>query len=182
MGGCDSSPSSSCLSPITRAATRVQRQLLHRLALPGLLAEFCAFLPRSSMTLLWRQPPQRKEPPTVVALLVLSAQGVCLRRACINTPCCLRLSRLIDSFNTSVALPAVVIIQQSWLSANSSAELAFQLPVYYSKTSGERSGDSHMPIWLRTACEVPRGTPRAKPGVWAVLLGWWLTASDIGLK
>lgn len=110
--------------------------------------------------------------PKVVALLVSSAQGICLERACINTPSCLRLSRLIDSFNTSVALPAVVIIQWSWLSANSSTEVAFQLPVYYSKTSGERSGDSHMPIRLWTACEVPRGTPKAKPGVRAVLLGW----------
>lgn len=103
-------------------------------------------------------------PPQVAAFLALSAQGICLQRACFNTPYCLSLSRLIGSFNTSVVLPAVVIIQRSWLSANSSTELAVQLPVYYSKTSAERSGDSHMPIWLWTACEVPCGTLRVKQG------------------
>ena len=110
-------------------------------------------------------PAEKTAPPLVAALLVSSAQSICLQRACMNTPYCRRLSRLIDSFNTSVALPAVVIIQRSWLSANSSTELAVQLPVYYSKTSGERSGDSHTPIRLWTACEVLRGAPRAKPGV-----------------
>lgn len=153
---------------------------------PALVALFCAYVTRSSMTHLWQSvsyfPWRKQPPPPFAAHFVLPALGICLQRACINSPYCLRLSRLIDSFNTSAALPAVVIIQQSWLSANSSTELAVQLPVYYSKTSGERSGDSHMPIRLLAACEVPCGTWRAKPGVWAVLLGWWLTSSDIGLK
>lgn len=119
----------------------------------------------------WRfsdnNPPRENSPPPppqVAALLALSAQGIYLQRACFNTPYCLSLSRLIGSFNTSVVLPAVVIIQRSWLSANSSTELAVQLPVYYSKTSAEQSGDSHMPIWLWTACEVPCGTLRVKQG------------------
>lgn len=103
-----------------------------------------------------------RSPPA--AALVLSARGICLQRACINALCRLRLSSLIDSFTTSVALPAGVIIHRSWLSANSSAELAFQLLVYKSKTSGEQSGDSHMPIWLWAACEAPRVTQKAKPG------------------
>lgn len=111
-----------------------------------------------------------RSPPA--AALGLSARSICLQRAYINTPCRLRLSSLIDSFTTSVALPAGVIIHRSWLSANSSTELAFQLLVYESKTSGERSGDSHMPIWLWAACEAPRGTQKAKPGVQAVLSAW----------
>lgn len=148
---------------------------------PGHLV-LCISHPIKYGTSLTTTPTEETAPPPFAALSVLPALGICLQRACINTPCCLRLSRLIDSFNTSVALPAVVIIQQSWLSANSSTELALQLPVYYSKTSGERSGDSQMPIRLWAACELPRGMWRAKPWVWAVLLGWWLTASDIGLK
>lgn len=131
---------------------------------PGRLA-LCLSHPFKYDTSLTTTPTEETAPPPFAALFVLPALGICLQRACINTPYCLRLSRLIDSFNTSIALPAVVIIQRSWLSANSSTELAVQLPIYYSKMSGERSGDSHMPIQLWAACEVPRGTGRAKPGV-----------------
>lgn len=131
---------------------------------PGCLV-LCISHPFKYDTSLKTTPKEETAPPPFAALFVLPALGICLQRACINTPYCLRLSRLIDSFNTSVALPAVVIIQRSWLSANSSSELALQLPVYYSKTSGERSGDSHMPIRLWAACKVPRGMWRAKPGV-----------------
>lgn len=144
---------------------------------PALITLFCAYLTRSSIHFSDNNPHGGNRPPPFAALFVLPALGICLQRACINTSYCLRLSRLIDSFNTSV-----IIIQQSWFSANSSTELAIQLPVYYFKMSGERSGDSHMPIWLWAACEVPRGIWRVKPGVWTVLSGWWLTTSNIGLN
>lgn len=167
--------SSSCLASVTGATTRVGGRQ------PPCFQPWSPYSVHISPVQVWHfsdnNPHGGNRLPPFAALFVLPALGICLQRACINTPCCLRLSRLIDSFNTSV-----IIIQRSWLSANSSTELAVQLPVYYFKMSGERSGENHMPIWLWAACEVPCEIWRVKPGVWAVLSGWWLTTSDIGLN